>query len=1220
MIEFDLASESAQLASSGVLDGVRDLAEYDVSERKDMLHTLIDQVSALPDSVLEDATFNEMQRFCASLAILSASEITKLSDLISAALVGRVMRIAQEGAEDLDQNSRERIVIEVYAFHLFVILKAVLSGGVAAATDDSAAARPKSKKSKEVSGGLNVPEVLVGGFDAMTKVMGLRAAKMWPTTSERAALVSLFTKPAYLVIENETLLKRQDIKMRVFKVISVAVKHHGQAFSAQTTVIQMLQYFEHVPECMAELLQVLGEQFDYTQLTDEVLRELSNKEFNANDNKGPKTIGAFIVKLSELVPRHVLKQIGLLANFLDCESHYLRLAIIDICGNLIASLVADDENEGASDARKTQINGFFDLLQERFLDQNPYCRSKVLQSYIKICDLPNKFPKRRQTACDLAVRSLEDRSSYVRRNAVKLLARLMQTHPFDMLHGPHLSLKEWQDRMSEAQKELELLGASDKPKEAIEAEPDTDLLEAPTSPQKPMAQEDEAEEERRRQKDAARQDSIMKLQMTKRFYADALKFVESLERGSELICQLLASKTKTEVVESMDFFVVADAYKLDSSKVGIRRMLHLIWTKATNDEGRGVTQHLLECYRGLFFDPPEQLSANDAANFVAKNMISLTYGATLAELTSLEQLLKVTMQEGYIAEEAVVKLWQVFGVRRRDISKSQRRGAIIVLGMLALASQDIIVNGLEVLLQIAFGPIGRSDMRLTKYACIALQRIGEPEKQAKGELRKRGTKLPNTHDIFKRLRGVIVQPCATREWFAVAEQAVNAIYALAEHPDEIASDIVRAMTANVFGHNSAGRTTPPPEADDDRSSPSAPEAVDDEMMDADVDADDDRPVDEDSRKASLGNNGARLLADLLFVVGHVSIKQIVYIEECEAEFKRRKAEQDRARQRDASPVKAGAGGKKVGAAAEEKDDLDMVGGTTEDDFSDAMAHIREKELLYGKASLLSRFGPLAADICRNNHRYDDATLQTCATMTLAKFMCVSSQFCEENLQLLCLILEKSESAATRSNLVIAMGDMTVCFNHVLDDCSAHLYRRLRDEDSTVRKTCLMTLTFLVLAGQVKVKGQLGEMAKCLEDEDRRVADLARVFFTELSTKDNAIYNGFTDIFSLLSQGDAETGKGALDEDSLRRVVKFLLGFVERDRHAKQLAEKLVTRLATCRTQRQWDDCCFALSCLPQGARNEQINKIIADGFQFVQPSQAPASQAPPRRQRMSVAA
>ena len=45
---------------------------------------------------------------------------------------------------------------------------------------------------------------------------------------------------------------------------------------------------------------------------------------------------------------------------------------------------------------------------------------------------------------------------------------------------------------------------------------------------------------------------------------------------------------------------------------------------------------------------------------------------------------------------------------------------------------------------------------------------------------------------------------------------------------------------------------------------------------------------------------------------------------------------------------------------------------------------------------------------------------------------------------------------------------------------------------------------------IKVKGQLGEMAKCLEDEEPRVSDLAKLFFTELSTKDNAIYNNLPD--------------------------------------------------------------------------------------------------------------
>jgi condensin complex subunit 1 len=149
----------------------------------------------------------------------------------------------------------------------------------------------------------------------------------------------------------------------------------------------------------------------------------------------------------------------------------------------------------------------------------------------------------------------------------------------------------------------------------------------------------------------------------------------------------------------------------------------------------------------------------------------------------------------------------------------------------------------------------------------------------------------------------------------------------------------------------------------------------------------------------------------------------------------------------------------------------------------------------------------------------------------------------------------------------------------------------------------MTLTFLILAGQVKVKGQLGEMAKCLEDEDRRIADLAKMFFTELSTKDNAIYNGFTDIFSLLS-----SDKNPLEEDSLKRVVKFLMSFIEKvylfhtmrltrqEKHAKQLAEKLASRLPRCETERQWNDVAYALSLLPH--KNEDIQKVVGEGFRY----------------------
>ena len=211
--------------------------------------------------------------------------------------------------------------------------------------------------------------------------------------------------------------------------------------------------------------------------------------------------------------------------------------------------------------------------------------------------------------------------------------------------------------------------------------------------------------------------------------------------------------------------------------------------------------------------------------------------------------------------------------------------------------------------------------------------------------------------------------------------------------------------------------------------------------------------------------GSLALSQLLFIVGHIAIKQIVHLEICELDFKRRKAEKEKAKTSEGSPKKAAV------------DDLDLIGGTTEDDFTEAMSHIRERELLYGENSLLSNFGPLVTEICSNNTAYQDEDLQAAATLCMAKLMCVSSEYCENNLPLLITILERSQNAVTRSNVVIALGDMAVCFNHLIDENTDFLYRRLNDNDASVKRTCLMTLTFLILAGQVKVKGPIGRNGK-----------------------------------------------------------------------------------------------------------------------------------------------
>ncbi|KAG6155281.1 hypothetical protein E4U46_006736 [Claviceps purpurea] len=1133
-----------------------------------VLNSIIDAVAHDPDAILRPANMDSLQFLLKYSSFLPTHALSKIFDLVMSGMSAECdyMYNDMDTPDEQESVPHHKELLEIYGFLLQWTIAAVETK---AAEKSSAApiarGRGKAKKITSKEDTWDSATQLQAALEVMCKVLKQKLSKIFLTTSERDTFIGLLSRPVYMVLESEQRAKTMSIRMHCFKVLCIAVKHHGHGYAAQINVIQNLTYFEHLSEPMAEFLHILAETYDYPQLTDEVLREISNKEFNSNDTRGPKSVSAFISKISELAPRLVIKQMTLLAKQLDSESYTLRCALIEVCGNMIAHLSRQDER---SENLKSQINAFFDVLEERFLDINPYCRCRTLQVYMKLCELEQKFPKRRQKAAELACRSLEDKSSNVRKNAIKLLAILIKTHPFTVMHGAQLSRKEWQDRHDKVEEELNAL----KPPPGMpgfgdvngNTTVDNELLDEATqidSAQNPesMSDEEKIAAIKKAQEEAATGEAIEKLTLTRRYYNEALRFIDVLHDATGVVCQLLSAKNKSEVIEAIDYFEVGDAYNIEQNKLGIRRMLRLIWTKGNSDEGKGVQTHLIECYRRLFFEAPESFSPNDAANYVARNMISLTFGATPAELTSLEQLLATMMKGGIVPDVVISKLWQVYGVQRREISRTQRRGAIIVLGMLATASPSIVVDEIETMLRTGLGSHGRNDLQLAKYTCIALRRINPSGRHAKESTSTKFNRLANDHAVLGRLAAIAEVQSESKEWYGVAEQAINAIYAISKHPDVLCSEIIRRKTRHVFSQSRpASRPTSRDEAKEPDMTTSQPTQAE---------------------KPKTRDNAVNL-SQLLFIVGHVAIKQIVHLELCELDFKRRKQEKEKQ-----APAK-------TDKDKEDVDELDLIGGTTEDDFTEAMAHIRERELLYGPESLLAIFGPLVSELCANNTTYADKGLQAAATLCLAKLMCVSSEYCETNLPLLITIMERSTDATVRSNAVIALGDMAVCFNHLIDENTDFLYRRLADDDASVKRTCLMTLTFLILAGQVKVKGQLGEMAKCLEDDDRRIADLARMFFTELSTKDNAVYNHFVDMFSLLSAGDR------LQEESFKRIIRFLLGFVEKDKHAKQLAEKLAARLPRCETERQWNDVAFALGLLPH--KNEEIAKVVTEGFKVVQ--------------------
>lgn len=1296
-----------------------------------------------------------------------------------------------------------------------------------------------------------ISQVLIVLSKPLAPQQSILMNRLFVSSSQRDVFVGMLLKPCYLLMENETVLK--DVKgarqQQVFKVIALAVVHFNQVTNVQNSLDQLFLYFEHLAEPMAELLNLLYQAYDNTVLCEEMIKEISSREINSNDNKGPKAVGTLLVRLSQLAPKLVLRYFTYIVRLLDSEAFAIRSAVVesagivllDICkgvssnnNNPTGSLANADED---MERHAPAISSLFDLLEERVLDINPYTRVRAIQALTNLTGLNAKFSKRRPRMTDLAVQALQDKSSLVRRNSIRLLSRLISTHPFHFFNDSgRLNLTEWKAKCKEVEDQLNAILPTDfvEGQATQESFPvvdsngeDENMIEIQHSDDEDKEVEDEPQEDENVQKETRcevsshNSEMIDKLQLTFKYHKEAITFIQNVQQGLKHVQVLLHSKNKTEVIESMDIFVLADAYNIETARAGVRSMIHLVWAKGggNNDEALAIQKHLLSCYQSLFFDPPTDATPFEANNLIARSLISLTYGATVSEITSLERLLGFAMSPSALAgtsngpivqqrqketdpdnallsdrvlpttrmvSDGVIKvLWNIYGYEQ-PLAKSQRRGAIIILGMLAKASPDVVdVQGLEMLLKIGLGKHGREDFKLARYTCIALQRmIPEDNEKKKLGTMTVGTsdedvpptqhKLSESHEVIKKLAALLVLPSTSMEWFSVCEEAVNAIYAICDTPDTVISSLLQLKTKQVFAPNSKSLA-----AECQHFGVSNSESLE-----------------------GIDNNS--LLAQLLYFAGHSAVKTLVYLEKMETRFKRRKMELDRARveanERGRETNRGGANrgsksksrrGKKGKNDYQEDEEmtqdqeLNLIGGgTTEDDFSEELSYVREDELMYGPHSLMSRFGPLARQLCLNiikdlqrHQRQEERRLQlleqvrererrnrrksrvrrslggaelqetlskyseeklseptprkghakmlvVAATLSLAKMMCVSSRFCEENLTVLLTLLEVTSKiekpvkpveptfdsdddesspvtskrprgsstfdksseplskraakemqytkaqihyeselehydnvAIVRSNIVLGLGDLAVQFNHVMEDNTVYVYRRLRDSSRMVQRTTLLTLTFLILAGQVKAKDQqlLGQMARCLEDADERIANLARIFFLELATKDNAIYNNFIDMFnsligythtsSLAGSGptnddgdiadldsDVEmeeavlepgTKTGAanlrrrnslemdpsykdsrrsnedvdviLSKDAVHRILKFLVGLVDKERYIKQLSEKLAARLAKCESNEMWDYIAFVLGLLPH--KNEDILKLVQNGFQ-----------------------
>lgn len=707
----------------------------------------------------------------------------------------------------------------------------------------------------------------------------------------------------------------------------------------------------------------------------------------------------------------------------------------------------------------------------------------------------NKRPKLLQ----LAIERVMDKSSNVRKRAIQLLGDFLRTHPF-AVDGGELNLAFFQSRLADIDRLLNEMAPPEVGKLSLQEEAegaDELMIDANQDSENPSNA-------------LANSAQIGVLLAQKQYYTDAVKFVSLINEVVPTICMLLSSSTKSEVFEVMEFLVEAHIYKLESANEGIRKMLHLIWERELSAEDgtkQSIKEHVIENYRKIYLYADESLSVKDRAIEIAKNLVAMIDGITIAELASLSELFACFMKKNYISEAVLNQVFALFA--SNETPRRERRSALIILSLAGRSRREVIEKRLDLLLRIGLGAVGQSDPLIAQFTLKSLQCLAgsKPEESF-------ASRLPHSNVLFERILAFINSVGPTPRWYSVVQEAVNTIFALADAPLPLASSLLTEQCKVVF-----------------------------------------------ASERGWSNCDHNELCKLLLMIGQVASCVSEHLDLVERHGK------DSAQNLDAS--------RSTGADA----DLAKVSASAEDDFAELVKGVREHEVLFSQDSILSTLAPLVAFICGNNVTYRSQRLQRIATLALGKLMCISSVFCERNLQLFLTILERSDDPVIRSNMVIAFGDLAQAFNRVVDQNIDYLFARLADADLTVRRNSLMVLTHLSLCGMIKVKGQIGEIAKCLIDEDERIRGLARIFFAEMADRDagqgnNGIYNHIPDILSHLSAVSSGVG-----EEAFRSIMKFIFDFIRKERQMENLIEKLCARFRQSDEIRHARDLAFCLSLI-----------------------------------------
>jgi condensin complex subunit 1 len=377
---------------------------------------------------------------------------------------------------------------------------------------------------------------------------------------------------------------------------------YQQLDAVSSALVDLLNQYEHTPVVVAEILRHSVAEWDDGRLAAAVIQEISSadpaeyerQQTATGEKAGVRSIASFVDEVSNKLPKLMATQIALLLPHLGGKAWSLRSGIVSALGHLLAKAFEPNseakEDQGAVMARLRSKQHLLDILCERIRDQSSYTRKAVLQTWQYLAEQRAIPLGHWLVVTTIATGRLEDKSSLVRKEAMRLIGYLMLHNPFGpslpldrftaslTMHSnmldqvmPSVHVPDHQQNDSKGTEPMQVEESSDPGVAQVKEEPVTEdearvTMTADMQPQKTPAE-------------VGWDGTIEELQALVASLELAVDFAKSLTACMPNLVNLLASSTASDVQDSIALLLTCKQFEVVGAPEAIRKMLALIFSR-----------------------------------------------------------------------------------------------------------------------------------------------------------------------------------------------------------------------------------------------------------------------------------------------------------------------------------------------------------------------------------------------------------------------------------------------------------------------------------------------------------------------------------------------------------------------------------------------------------------------------------------------------------------